>query len=57
LRRVPDRYRDQLPIGVPVRLEGRLQRRKGRLAVLQGAVIRQDTEATVAEATGHFMLG
>ncbi len=51
------RYRAKLPIGVPVRLESRLQRRKGRLAILQGAVIRQDNEETVAEATGHFMLG
>lgn len=49
------RYRDQLPIGVPVRLEGRCLKRKGRLAQMEGAVIRQDTGETVAQATASFM--
>jgi uncharacterized protein (TIGR00369 family) len=49
------RYRGELPIGVPVRLEGRCQRQKGRLAVMEGKVIRQDDETVVAEATGSFM--
>ena len=50
------RYRQPLPVGTPVRLEGRQQRRKGRLAVLEGKVIRIDTDEVVAEATGSFMV-
>ncbi len=50
------RYRGELPIGTPVRLEGRCVKRKGRLAQMQGKVIRQDTDAVVAEATGSFMI-
>lgn len=50
------RYRAHLPIGTPVRLEGRCQRRKGRLAMMEGQVVRQDTGAVVAEASGSFMI-
>lgn len=50
------RYRAPLPVGVGVRLEGRCQKRKGRLALMQGAVIRVDTQEVVAEATGSFMV-
>jgi acyl-coenzyme A thioesterase PaaI-like protein len=50
------RYRAHLPIGTPVRLEGRCTRRKGRLALMEGKVIRQDNEEVVAEATGSFMM-
>ncbi|MAT83060.1 MAG: thioesterase [Gammaproteobacteria bacterium] len=50
------RYRAHLPTGTPVRLEGRCVRRKGRLAVMEGKVIRQDNDEVVAEATGSFML-
>lgn len=50
------RYRAHLPIGTPVRLEGRCLRRKARLAVMEGKVIRQDTDDVVAEATGSFMM-
>lgn len=49
------RYRAQLPIGVAVRLEGRCVKRKGRLAVMEGKVIRIDTDAVVAEAGASFM--
>lgn len=49
------RYREALPAETPVRLEGRAFRRKGRLAVMQGRMLRADTGAVVAEATGHFM--
>lgn len=49
------RYRASLPIGTPVRVEGRMLKRKGRLVQLEGCVIRQDTGATVAEASGSFM--
>ena len=50
------RYRQPLPVGTPIRLEGRLQRRKGRLAVLEGKVVRADDDSVVAEATGSFMI-
>lgn len=49
------RYRAQLPIGVPVNLEGRCVKRKGRLALMEGKVIRADTDEVVAEATASFM--
>jgi acyl-coenzyme A thioesterase PaaI-like protein len=50
------RYRAQLPLGTPVRLEGRCVRQKGRLAQMEGKVIRQDTGQVVAESTGSFMI-
>ncbi|MCZ6711523.1 MAG: PaaI family thioesterase [Gammaproteobacteria bacterium] len=50
------RYRSPLPVGTCVRLEGRCQRRKGRLAVMRGKIVRTDTETVVAEATGSFMI-
>ena len=49
------RYRGELSVGVPVRLEGRCLRRKGRLAIMEGRVIRQDDDEIVAEATASFM--
>jgi len=50
------RYRDQLPVNTAVRLEARCLKRKGRLALMEGAVIRVDTQAVVAEASGSFMI-
>jgi len=50
------RYRQPLPVGTPVRMEGRLLRRKGRVAVIEGKVLRQDNDDVVVEATGSFML-
>jgi len=50
------RYRTPLPVGVGVRLEGRCKKRKGRLAVMQGRVIRADSGAVVADAGGSFMI-
>ncbi|NJN52591.1 MAG: PaaI family thioesterase [Gammaproteobacteria bacterium] len=50
------RYRGQLPIGTPIRLESVLVKRKGRLAMLEGRVIVQETDAVVAEASGSFMV-
>lgn len=49
------RYRANLPVGTPIRLESRLVKRKGRLAMLEGQVIRQDSDEVVAEASGAFM--
>ena len=50
------RYRAPLPVGTQVRLEGRLRRRKGRLAVCEGRVLRQVDGRVVAEATGSFLI-
>ena len=50
------RYRQPLPTGTLVRLEGWQERRKGRLAMLAGRVIRVDDETIVAEASGSFMI-
>ena len=50
------RYRSELPIGTPVRLEGRCVKRKGRLAMMEGKVIREADDFVVAEATGSFMI-
>lgn len=50
------RYRAHLPIGVPVRLEGRCLKRKGRLARMEGRVIRADSGEVVAESTAAFMM-
>ena len=49
------RYREHLPIGTPVRLEARCTRRKGRLSLMTGRIVRQDTGAVIAETTGSFM--
>lgn len=50
------RYREQLPVGTPIRLESRCVRRKGRLAMMEGRIVRIDNAAVVAEASGSFML-
>jgi acyl-coenzyme A thioesterase PaaI-like protein len=49
------RYRDHLPVGTAVRLEGRCIRRKGRLALMEGRIVRKDNGVVVAEASGSFM--
>ncbi|MEM7099498.1 MAG: PaaI family thioesterase [Pseudomonadota bacterium] len=50
------RYRSELPVGTPVRLEGRCTKRKGRMAQMTGQVIRQADDFVVAEATAAFMI-
>ena len=50
------RYRAQLPVNVPIALEGRLLKRKGRLAVIEGKALRQDTGELVTESTASFMV-
>lgn len=50
------RYRQPLSVGTRVRLEGRQDSRRGRLAVLSGRILRQDDGSVVAEATGRFMV-
>lgn len=50
------RYRSELPVGTPVRLEGRCVKRKGRLAMMEGKVIREADDFVVAEASASFMI-
>jgi acyl-coenzyme A thioesterase PaaI-like protein len=50
------RYRAPLPTGVEVRLEGRLIRRRGRLATLAGRMLRSDTGQLIAESEASFMI-
>ncbi len=50
------RYRAELPVGTTVRLEGRCLKRKGRLAQMEGRVIRADDDSVVAEASASFMI-
>ena len=48
------RYRDPLPIGTPLLLEGRLKKKKGRFVVLEGRAIRTEDGRAVAEAESTF---
>ena len=50
------RYREPLATGDEVGLEGRLIKRKGRLAQLEGRVVRKSDGRTVAEAQASFMV-
>ena len=50
------RYREPVALGDTLLLEGRLLRRKGRLAVLSGTATRASDQALVTEAEGTFMI-
>lgn len=50
------RYRDALPLGTTVRLEGRCTRQKARLTQMSGKMIRLDTDEVVAETEASFMM-
>ena len=50
------RYREELAVGTPVRLEGRMIRRRGRLVQLEGLAIRNADDVVVARSTASFML-
>jgi len=50
------RYRQPLELGKTIRLEGRLVKRKGRLALMESSAIQVDGEILVADATASFML-
>jgi acyl-coenzyme A thioesterase PaaI-like protein len=48
------RYREPVPVGTPLRLEGRLKVAKGRFVTLRGVALRADDGSAVAEAEGVF---
>ncbi|SVC00231.1 uncharacterized protein METZ01_LOCUS253085 [marine metagenome] len=50
------RYLEPLDIGVEVHLEGRLERRKARLAKLVARAVRANDGKTVAQAQASFMI-
>ena len=50
------RYRQELPIGTEVLLEGRCTKLRGRLAQMEGVITRKDDRSIVAESTGSFMM-
>lgn len=50
------RYREPVQLGDRLLLEGRLVRRKGRLALLTGIARRAGDDIVVAEAEGTFMI-
>lgn len=49
------RYKDALPTGTAVRLEGHCIKQRGRLVIMQGKMIRQDNNEIVAETQASFM--
>lgn len=50
------RYRDALPIGTRVNLEGICLKQKARLTQMKGLMIREDTREIVAETQASFMM-
>ena len=50
------RYRDPVPVGTPLRVEGRQIKEKGGFAILEGRVMRAADGAVVAEAESTFLL-
>ena len=50
------RYRRPLPINETVLLEGRLIKRKGRVAVMHGLIIHKKARHIVAESNAKFMI-
>ncbi len=50
------RYRDPVPVGTPLRMEGREVKRRGGFAVLEGRIYRSEGGALVAEAESTFLL-
>lgn len=50
------RYKQALPIGTTVLLEGECVTERRRLVVLKGRMIRKDTGETVAETDASFMI-
>ncbi len=50
------RYREPVEVGETLLLEGRLVKRKGRLAMMTGVATRASDNVVVAEAEGTFMV-
>ena len=50
------RYKDSLPTGTKVLLEGRCTKNRGLLIVMEGKMIREDNKELVAETQASFMV-
>ena len=50
------RYRAQVKVGTPLRLEGRLVRKRGRLCELEGKALDAASGDTLVEAQARFMI-
>ncbi len=50
------RYRQPLPVGTTIQLEGRLIRRKGKVAFFESEAVRADNGEVVADAQASFMV-
>jgi acyl-coenzyme A thioesterase PaaI-like protein len=50
------RYREPVGVGTALLLEGRLRRRRGPLAILEGRVLRAEDGVMVAECEASFMV-
>ena len=50
------RYKDALPLGTRVLLEGRCIKQRGRLTVMQGTMTRADNGKIVAQTEASFMM-
>jgi len=50
------RFRAPVPLGTPLRLEGRLERRRGRLATLSGRAFDASSGRLLADAEAAFMI-
>lgn len=50
------RYRKPCEVGTPLRLEGRLVRRKGNVVLLTGQAFDKADDSLVAETEGSFMI-
>jgi acyl-coenzyme A thioesterase PaaI-like protein len=50
------RYRQPVAVGTRIELEGRLVKRKGPLAILEGTATRKTDDEVVADAKASFMI-
>ena len=50
------RYKDNLKIGTKVNVEGQCIKRRNRLILMEGKMVREDTGDTVAETQASFMI-
>ena len=50
------RYKDNLKIGTKVNVEGQCIKRRNRLILMEGKMVREDTGDTIAETQASFMI-
>ena len=50
------RYKDSLPIGTKVSIEGHCLKKRNRLILMEGKMVREDNGEIVAETQASFMI-